>query len=376
MTEDARTETRAPIRLKPEDVLFFNRQLASMARLNMPIAKGLRILAREVRDPGFKQLVEEVQHDLDEGRTLQEALAKHPETFSNLHLEIIRAGESTGNLAVILEELNAHTEAMERVKSRVVEAITYPAVISAAIIMFVLFFLVFVAPQFEDMLVKRDAMAGAVEYDAAAPQEGSELPAMTRVLFGISHVVGARLGGVPVVALVLVVAAVGLGGAALRKVRRMGEEYDDVLFSIPVFGALFERAALMKITRTMRDLLLNGVSMVETLRLTSRTVGENRIAHKLDDLRAAVEEGGSFSRNLAGGDVFPETMVWKLQMAEEKGIIEEALGELATEFDHEVDRQTTLITKFLSPLLLIFMGGIVFLMFLACFVPLTTMYAG
>lgn len=376
MTEDARIQTRAPIRLKPEDVLFFNRQLASMARLNMPIAKGLRILAREVRDPGFKQLVEEIQHDLDEGRTLQEALGKHPETFSNLHLEIVRAGESTGNLAVILEELNAHTEAMERVKNRVVEAVTYPAVISAAIVMFVLFFLVFVAPQFEDMLVKRDSMAGVQVEDDAGAEKPSELPATTKVLFAISHVVGARVGDVPLVALGLVVVAVGAGGWALRKVRRMGEEYDDVLFSIPVFGALFEKAALMKITRTMRDLLLNGVSMVETLRLTSRTVGENRIARKLDDLRAAVEEGGSFSRNLAGGDVFPETMVWKLQMAEEKGIIEEALGELATEFDHEVDQQTTVITKFLSPLLLIFMGGIVFLMFLACFVPLTTMYSG
>lgn len=383
MTEDARTQTQAPIRLKPEDVLFFNRQLASMARLNMPIAKGLRILAREVKDAAFKQLVEAVQNDLDEGRTLQEALAKHPGTFSSLHLEIIRAGETTGNLAVILDELNAHTEAMERVKNRVVEAITYPAVISTAILMFVLFFLVFVAPQFEEMLVKRDAMAGATvaaEHDPAAAQAGappaSGLPASTRLLFAVSNVVGVRVLDVPVVAFGLLLAAVVAGTLLLRKVQRMGEEYDDVLFSVPVFGLLFERAALMKVTRTMRDLLLNGVSMVETLRLTARTVGQNRIARKLDDLRAAVEEGGSFSRNLAGGDVFPETMVWKLQMAEEKGIIEEALAELATEFDLAVDRQTTLITKFLSPLLLILMGGVVFLMFLACFVPLTTMYAG
>lgn len=375
MTEAARSQTRAPIRLEPEDVLFFNRQLASMARLNMPISKGLRILAREVRNKAFKQLVEEVQHDLDEGRSLQEALSKHPETFSNLHLEIIRAGESTGNLAVILDELNAHTEAMQRVKNRVVEAITYPAVITAAILLFVLFFLVFVAPQFEDMLVKREAMAAVVEVVPGATEVAS-LPRMTRVMFAVSHFVGARVVGVPVVAIALVVGVVALAGVVLRKVRRMGEEYDDILFSIPVFGPLFERAALMKVTRTMRDLLLNGVSMVETLRLTARTVGDNRIARKLEDLRAAVEEGGSFSRNLVGGDVFPETMVWKLQMAEEKGIIEEALGELATEFDHQVDQHTTLVTKFLSPLLMIVMGGVVLLMFLACFVPLTTMARG
>lgn len=384
MTENASQQTRTEpsIRLRPEDVLFFNRQLASMARLNMPIAKGLRILAREVKDPAFKQLVEEVQHDLDEGRTLQEALGKHPESFSSLHLEIIKAGETTGNLSVILDELNAHTESMQRVKSRVVEAVTYPAVISTAIFGFVMFFLVFVAPQFQEMLTKSQVMSSAsamaAEADDRAPdEEPSRLPLTTRGLFAVSNVVGFRVfGGFPVVAVLLLVGGAVVGALALRKVRRMGEEYDDVLFSAPIFGKLFERAALMKITRTMRDLLLNGVSMVETLRLTARTVGKNRIAQKLEDLRAAVEEGGSFSRNLAAGDVFPETMVWKLQMAEEKGIIEDALGELATEFEHAVDAQTTLITKFLSPLLLLLMGGVVFLMFLACFVPLTTMYQG
>lgn len=375
MTENAQTAA-APIRLKPDDVLFFNRQLASMARLNMPIAKGLRILAREVQDADFKRLIEEIQHDLDEGKPLIDALARHPETFNRLQLEIIKAGEQTGNLAVILEELNAHTEAMKRIKARVVEAVTYPAVISAVIFVFVLFFLVFVAPQFEEMLVKKQAM-GSVQVEAVeGGEEPAKLPSTTRFLFALSAIVGFRVVGVPIVMFLVIVG--GAAGAVLlfRKLQRMGEEYDDVLFSMPLFGKLFEQAALMKVTRTMRDLLNNGVSMVETLRLTSSTVGQNRIARKLDELRAAVEEGGSFSRNLAGGSVFPDTMVWKLQMAEEKGIVEDALKELAQEFEIGVDQQTTLITKFLSPLLLVLMGGIVFLLFLACFVPLTTMYKG
>jgi type II secretory pathway component PulF len=174
----------------------------------------------------------------------------------------------------------------------------------------------------------------------------------------------------------LILAFIVFGGIVfaivfVRKVSRMGEAYDEFLFRIPMFGPLFKGAALMKVTRTMRDLLQNGVSMVETLRLTSTTVGKNQIETKLNELRLAVEEGGSFSRNLAGGGVFPDTMVWKLQMAEEKGIIEEALAELANEFEVDVDVRTTLITKLLSPMLLLVMGGVVFLMFLACFEPLT-----
>ena len=166
MTEQTRPEpSTSPIRLKAEDVLFFNRQLASMARLNMPIAKGLRVLARDVSDSAFRQLIEAVQQDLDEGRSLQEALARHPESFSPLHLEIVKAGEATGNLAVILDELNAHTESIQRVKARILESVLYPAVISAAILMFVAFFLLFVAPPFEEMLAKRDILSTAAAVD-------------------------------------------------------------------------------------------------------------------------------------------------------------------------------------------------------------------
>jgi type II secretory pathway component PulF len=358
MTEQLTTRS---IRLRAEDVQFFNRQIASMARLNMPIAKGLRILARDVENPDFKAMIQSVQQDLDEGLSLPDALAKYPQTFSSLQLEIIKAGETTGNLSVILDELNAHTAAMKRIKSRVVEAITYPLMISGVMFVFVLFFLLAVAPQFQTMLKRSGEMTGKSTHD---------LPGVTKVLFWASDLVQNYfiLG-----ALIAVVLAIVIFGG--RKILRMGEEYDDFLFSLWLFGPLFEKAALMKVTRTMRDLLKNGVSMVETLRLTSNTVGKNRLQGKLNQLRSAVEEGGSFSKNLAGGEVFPDTMVWKLQMAEEKGIIEEALEELAGEFEVAVDQQTTLITKLLAPLMLVGMGGLVFLMFLACFVPLTKMYS-
>ncbi|MGE0712243.1 MAG: type II secretion system F family protein [Planctomycetota bacterium] len=360
MAEAPTQSATQTIKLRPEEVQFFNRQLASMARLNMPIAKGLRILAREVENPEFRAMIQSVQQDLDEGLSLPDALAKYPQTFSALQLEVIKAGETTGNLSVILDELNSHTAAMHRIKSRVLEAITYPALISVVMFSFVLFFLIAVAPQFETMLVRRAQAVGT----------SNQLPLVTRLLFLASGLVQN-----PLILGTLVTVSVGVAVFGGRKVSRMGEEYDDFLFGLPLFGPLFERAALMKVTRTMRDLLNNGVSMVETLRLTGNTVGKNRIQVKLGQLRGAVEEGGSFSKNLAGGEVFPDTMVWKLQMAEEKGIIEDALAELADEFEVAVDQQTTLITKLLAPLMLVAMGGLVFLMFLACFVPMTNIYS-
>jgi type II secretory pathway component PulF len=358
MAERASISSGRRISLSQEEVQFFNRQLASMARLNMPIAKGLRILSRDVESANFKALIESVQQDLDEGLTLQEALSKYPETFSDLQLQVIKAGETTGNLALILEELNNHSQSMKKIKGRVLEAITYPALISTVMFTFFIFFLRFVAPNFQTMLAERAKVVGG----------SLDLPPLTRMLFAISDLVQNPL----ILGAVLTAAAAFLV-FGVRKIVKMGDEYDDFLFGLWLFGPLFERAALMKVTRTMRDLLNNGVSMVETLRLAANTVGKNRIQDKLTQLRLAVEEGGSFSRNLAGGDVFPDTMVWKLQMAEEKGIVEDALEELASEFEVAVDERTTLITKVLSPMMMIAMGGMVFLMFMACFLPLTNM---
>jgi type II secretory pathway component PulF len=358
-------ETSRPFRISPDQLLFFNRQLASMARLNMPLAKGLRILAREVDDPEFKGLLEAIQRDLDEGVPLQNALMKHPETFSTLYVEILKAGETTGNLAVILDELTQYSEAMLRVKNRIREAILYPLVILCVVFGFTLFFLVVVAPEFRNAV---DTMRMGAAEDPLNP---SKLPPITTFLFFLSDLVRTWWFSIPV-----------LGGLAfgvyhlVQKFRYMGDRYDDFLFRLPMFGKIFHRATLMKLTRTMRDLLANGVSMVQTLRLATRVVGENRIQVKLDELQRAVEEGGSFSRNLSAGEVFPDTMVWKLQMAEEKGVIEDALRELGSEFEAEVEEQATIITKVLSPMMLLAMAVVVFLIFLAAFVPLTQFASG
>jgi type II secretory pathway component PulF len=358
-----------PFKVSADQLLFFNRQLASMARLNMPLAKGLRILAREVDDPEFKGLLESIQRDLDEGVPLQNALMKHPETFSTLYVEILKAGETTGNLAVILDELTQFSEAMIRIKNRIREAILYPLVIMSVVFAFTLFFLIVVAPAFEGAVA---TMAGGQADDSGhiIYPESVHLPLVTRGLFFASGMARGPIG------VIVILGVIALGYWLTKKFRAMGEQYDDFLFRVPLFGKIFHRATLMKLVRTMRDLLGNGVSMVQTLRLTCRTVGHNRIQAKLEELQRAVEEGGSFSRNLSAGEVFPDTMVWKLQMAEEKGVIEDALKELGNEFEAEVEEQATVITKVLSPMMLLGMAVVVFLIFLAAFVPLTQFASG
>jgi type IV pilus assembly protein PilC len=323
-----------------------------MAKLNMPIAKGLKIMGKEVTERNFRKLIEAVQNDLEEGKPLEEALRKYPESFTNMYLEMLKAGESTGNLAVILDELTEYSETMMNVSTKIRDAMVYPVVVSFVTLAFVLYFLLFAAPQF-----RMNFLAAGIPV--------ARMPAVTRLTFFLSDLLYKPLFSIP---FFILLAALVVGAA--WKFKKGWDQFDEYMFRIPVFGKLFLKATLLKVCRTMRDLLANGVSMVHALRLTSRTIGNNRIQKKLEEIRAAVEEGESFSRVLGEGMVFPDTMVWKLQMGEEKGIVEDALTELTKEFAVEIDVTTSHLTKIIGPVMLMIIALIVGLLVASFYLPL------
>jgi len=346
------------LRLNAKQIAFFNRQLASMAKLNMPIARGLKVMAREVGDPVFKTVVSGVQRDLEEGRTLQEALGRYPATFSDTYLEILRAGESTGNLAVVLDELTAYTEAVTEIRVQLRDSMLYPGVISILTAIFTLGFFWFIIPNFAALF----ASAGRCKIvDGMITDITPTLAFSTRTLFVLSNFLRN-----PFVVLLGAVLTFGGGAYAVHKIRRGWETYDEYMFRIPLFGNLIRMATLMKVTRTMRDLLTNGVSMVNTLRLTAGIAGNNRIRKQLNEIRASVEEGGSFSRSLTA-DAFTETIVWKLQMGEEKGIVEDALAEVANELERDIATTASYLTAVIAPLMLVAMALVVMLLMLSLY---------
>lgn len=350
--------TREGVRLNAQQIAFFNRQLASMAKLNMPIARGLRVMAKEVTDPEFLKVITAVQSDLEEGRTLQEAMARFPDTFGETYLEILRAGEATGNLAVVLDELTAYTETVAKIRIQLRDAMLYPLVISVLTLIFVLCFFWFIIPNFAALF----ASAGMCRIaDGVITDFTPAMPLSTKTLFMLSNFVSN-----PIVIILGMLLLVGGGGYTYHMLRKGWETYDDYMFRLPMFGNLIRMATLMKVMRNMRDLLVNGVSMVNALRLTARIAGHNRVRRKLEEIRAAVEEGGSFSRSLTA-DVFSETIVWKLQMGEEKGIVEQALGEVATELERDIESATSYLTAVISPLMLVSMAAVVMLLMLSLY---------
>ncbi len=346
-------EKTAGTKISVEQLLFFNRQLASMARLDLPLARGLKSLTSEVKDARFREVVETVQQDMEQGIPLQEALGRFPNIFSPQYLEILRAGESTGNLAQVLDELANYSEEMEDTRRKLLQAISYPiAVASVASVM--IFFILFKAvPQFKSLLQR----TGGENLD--------DLYFLTKFTFFLSDFLHNYALAIPTFFL-----ALGGLGFLFVYVRNSIRQTDDYLLRMPVFGTLFRQVTLFKICRTLSDLLESGVSIIEALNLTSRTAGANRFRTALEDMRNSVENGERMSEQCRRSNVFPETMVWKLTMGEERGMLEESLDELSGYYKRELGISSVRIQNILEPFFLLLISGIVGLIVISLYIPL------
>jgi len=355
--EEVPVPRRSRASLKPDQMVFFNRQLASMLKLDLPIAKGMRALAREVSDPVFREVVESVRRDLEQGVTLTAALAKFPHSFPPLYIEMLRAGESTGNLAAALEQLAAYSEAMGNVKRRLATAITYPLFTASLCVVGGFFFLVFVVPRFQ-MLVEQLAMSRIQE-------AGANLPWVTRFVFAFSGIVREWRVSVPVFAGVVMLLYL-----VMRLLGRSGRNMDQLVFRLPIFGRLFQKVVLARFCRTLGELLRSGVSMVQGLSLVSGVTGNNSIRRAVEGMKRSVENGERMTARLDEARLFPPSMVWRLKMSEQRGMVEHALLELGKEYEDDVEVSAGRIAEVLAPTFIVVVSCLVVALLLSVYLPL------
>ncbi|MBI4615637.1 MAG: type II secretion system F family protein [Planctomycetes bacterium] len=342
-------------KISVDQFLFFNRQIASMARLNLPLSVGLRSLSQEVKNPSFRKVIEEIQKEMDQGVPLQEALAKYPKIFSPLYLEILRAGESTGNLAEVLEELAVYSEEMADTRTKLIHAIAYPAFVSGISGLLIFYILVFAVPQFKSIFTDMGRW--------------EELFPLTKAVIAASDFLRNWQVSVPVLGVLLAAIVAGI-----LKLRSAIKEFNEFVFHLPVFGGLFRDVTLFKICRTLGDLLRSGVSIIEALSLTAGTAGKNKIRVALDQMRRAVENGERMSDECKRSKAFPETLVWKLTMGEERGQLEDALDELSTYYRREVGLTCAKITNVLEPVILLFLSVFIGFLVMSLYLPLFSMH--
>ena len=333
----------------------FTSQLSTLQDAGLPIVSCLRILEGQLPKGRFKNVLVAVTEDVESGSSLSEALAKHPRDFDVLYVNMVRAGEAGGVLDVILARLAAFKEKSERLKRKIKGAAMYPIAVLIVIVVILVFVLTNVVPKFTKVF---STLPGGVE----------QLPKITKVLQSVSTWL-VNWWHVAAVSAFLVV----WGLPKLIGMYPKGRYFlDKVKLKLPVVGNLQRKIAVARFARTFGTLISSGVPILEALEIIKGAVGNSVVEGVISNIYDAIREGESIAEPMGQQPVmiFDDLVINMVDVGEKTGELDKMLLKVADNYDEEVDVAVGSLTALLEPLLIVVMGGAVFLIVLALFLPL------
>jgi type IV pilus assembly protein PilC len=338
--------------VKTKDIVIFTRQFATMINAGLPLVQSLDILAKQTENKAFAKVIGRVQHDVESGNTLADALRQHPRVFTDLYVNMVAAGEVGGILDVILLRLATFLEKNDALARKIKGAMVYPAVILVVAVAAVATLLIVVIPTFQQM------------FEGA----GVALPGPTQFVIWLSAMLQAYwyvIGGV-IAAVVILIRQIYKTSAGRLAI-------DQMLLRAPIFGNLLRKTAVARFTRTLGTLVSSGVAILEGLEITARTAGNRVIHDAVMESRASIAGGETIAEPLKRAGVFPPMVVQMINVGEQTGGLDEMLTKIADFYDDEVDQAVEALLSALEPIMIVFLGGIVGGMIVAMYLPIFDM---
>ncbi|MFH1401561.1 MAG: type II secretion system F family protein [Parcubacteria group bacterium] len=322
-----------------KEKLFFTRNLKVMISAGISLPRSLRTLAEISKNKIFKKALLEIIEEVNKGQSLSSALAKYPKIFSNLFCNLIKAGEESGTMEESLKNLTIQMERQNDLRSKIIGAMMYPAVIVVAVIGVGVLMLVMVIPKLAETF--RDL--------------GAELPLTTRIVM--------FLGDFMVSKWYLVILIIILFIVVLRIILRTKSgkrAFDRISLKIPIIASLVQKTNSAYTTRTIGSLLSSGVPVTTALEVTSGVLGNIYFREALQKSAERVRKGEKFSAALKSfGDLYPQVVIQMLEVGEETGETSDVLQKLADFFEEEVTNTTKNMSAIIEPVLMLFIGGAV-----------------
>nr|WP_320133228.1 type II secretion system F family protein [uncultured Holophaga sp.] len=336
-------------KVKPKDLAIFTRQFSVMIDAGLPLVQCLEILGSQQPRPGFRKTIEAVRQDVEQGATLQAAMAKHPKAFNDLYVNMVGAGETGGILDIILQRLSSYIEKAVKLTSKVKSAMTYPVTVILIAIAVVAVIMLKVIPVFSQM------------YEGM----GSSLPTPTLICIGISKIL---INYFPIVLLFIIILVVGLRQYYKSQAGHL--QIDAILLKIPIIGDLLRKVAVARFCRTLGTLTSSGVPILEGMDITARTSGNMVIQNAILKCKDAVEQGRNISAPLAETKVFPPMVVQMVGVGEATGALDAMLSKVADFYEDEVDNAVAALTSLMEPLIIAILGGIIGFIVIAMYLPI------
>ncbi|MGB2559674.1 MAG: type II secretion system F family protein [Akkermansiaceae bacterium] len=344
-------------KVKPEVLMIFTRQLATLIEAGLPLLRGLHTLEKQEADPAMKATIAALADSVQSGATFSESLAQHPKIFNKLFINMVKAGELGGVMEVVLIRLAEYAEKAQKLKSKLTTAMVYPSIVMFIAVGILIFLLLVVVPKFKEMM-----------------EDVGELPLISKIVFGASENMLARPYVLPNIVWVFIVFGIFLmifkAWASTKKGRFI---VDTMKMKIPVLGDLTSKSAISRFSRTMGTLVTSGVPILQALTITRDTAGNVVVSNAIDSVHDAVKEGESIVTPMQACGIFPSMVVSMVDVGEETGQLPEMLLKVANVYDDEVDGAVTALTSVIEPIMIVFLAAIVGAIVFAIFLPLIKM---
>lgn len=336
-------------RVKLKEVAVFSRQFSVMVNAGLTLMRSLAILSNQTENPTLAGVIDQVRHDIESGSSLSQALGRHPKVFNRLYIAMIRAGEVGGSLDNTLSSLAAMIEKQVELRGKIRSALAYPVSVLSLVALILLAMLLFIVPVFKNMYAEL----------------GGTLPAPTLILIQISNIF---VHGAPFVFAGLVVAV--LLYRRWVKTPTGKATRDQLILKVPVFGGLIRKTAMSRFSSTLSTLLSSGVPVLESLEITSDTVGNTVVQDGVLAISEGVKRGDPMTRPLESHPVFPPMVVQMMSVGEETGALDTLLIKVSEFFEDEVNRTVEALTSLLEPLLICVLGSAVGGMVICLYLPM------
>jgi MSHA biogenesis protein MshG len=331
------------------DLMLFARQMFALTKAGIPIVRALRGLADSARNPAMVTALNDVIESLNAGRDLAGSLAKHPDIFSPLFVNVVRVGENSGKLDEGFQRLYQYLAFDKLTRDAMAKALRYPIIVLAAVGIAIAVVMGMVVPKFATIFAAF----------------GGELPTPTRIIIGVSNFT------VEYWWLVAGVAAAGILGLRAFLDTEAGRfAWDRAKLRLPVLGSIVLRATLARFARAFTMTSRAGVPLLESLNLISRAVQNEYVGEQVRAMREFIERGDALSRAAAATGLFTPLVLQMLAVGEETGRVDEMMDEMADYYDRDVQNDVDNLGALMEPLLISIVGGVVLMLALGVFLPM------
>ncbi|CAM3450166.1 type II secretion system protein F [Pseudomonas floridensis] len=337
-------------KIKPLDIAFFSRQMATMMKAGVPLLQSFDIISEGAENPNMRSLVDSLKQEVSAGNSFAIALRQKPEYFDDLFCNLVDAGEQAGALESLLDRVATYKEKTEKLKAKIKKAMTYPAAVVVVAMIVSGILLIKVVPQFQSVF------AGF----------GAELPAFTLMVIWLSEVMQrwwlAVLG--------LLIGSGFMFKKTYKKSQKFRDGVDRFLLKIPVIGPLIFKSSVARYARTLATTFAAGVPLVEALDSVAGATGNVVFRNAVQKIKQDVSTGMQLNFSMRSTGVFPSLAIQMTAIGEESGALDSMLEKVATYYEDEVDNMVDSLTSLMEPMIMAVLGVIVGGLVIAMYLPI------